>query len=185
MRLLENECYLQDLRSVSDLALPWEKLQGKSFLISGATGMIGSTLIQVLMDRNDRHGLGCSVTALGRNEEKGHERLGEYWGRDDFTFVRCNINDMENLRGAAREAAALSDDGRASFHYIFHAASNTHPVAYANDPIGTVVTNIIGLNNLLDLAADLGAERFLFASSNEIYGENRGDIERFDEKYCG
>ena len=41
MRLLENECYLQDLRSVSDLALPWEKLQGKSFLISGATGMIG------------------------------------------------------------------------------------------------------------------------------------------------
>ena len=88
MRLLENECYLQDLRSVSDLALPWEKLQGKSFLISGATGMIGSTLIQVLMDRNDRHGLGCSVTALGRNEEKGHERLGEYWGRDDFTFVR-------------------------------------------------------------------------------------------------
>ena len=185
MRLLENECYLQDLRSVSDLALPWEKLQGKSFMISGATGMIGSTLIQVLMDRNDRHGLGCSVTALGRNEEKGHERLGEYWGRDDFTFVRCDINDMENLRGAAREAAALSDDGRASFHYIFHAASNTHPVAYANDPIGTVVTNIIGLNNLLDLAADLGAERFLFASSNEIYGENRGDIERFDEKYCG
>ena len=71
MRLLENECYLQDLRSVSDLALPWEKLQGKSFLISGATGMIGSTLIQVLMDRNDRHGLGCSVTALGRNEERG------------------------------------------------------------------------------------------------------------------
>lgn len=185
MRLLENECYLQDLRSVSGIDLPWEKLRGKRFLISGATGMIGCTLIQVLMDRNDRFALGCSVTALGRNMEKGHERLGEYWGRDDFTFVRCDINDMENLRGAVREAAAEPEGGALCVDYIFHAASNTHPLAYASDPIGTVVTNIIGLNNLLELASELGAERFLFASSNEIYGENRGDIERFDEKYCG
>jgi len=47
------------------------------------------------------------------------------------------------------------------------------------------VTNIIGLNNLLNYAADHGCSRFLFASSNEIYGENRGDAELFDEKYCG
>ena len=32
---------------------------------------------------------------------------------------------------------------------------------------------------------DHQAERMAFASSNEIYGENRGDVEKFDEDYCG
>ena len=69
--------------------------------------------------------------------------------------------------------------------YVLHLASNTHPVAYATDPIGTITTNVIALNNLLALAAEKKSSRFLFASSNEIYGENRGDVELFDEKYCG
>ena len=86
---------------------------------------------------------------------------------------------MENLKKSLRAAGLEHVD------YVFHAASNTHPVAYATDPIGTVVTNIIGLNNLLEFAAKAGARRFAFASSNEIYGENRGDVELFDEKYCG
>ena len=38
---------------------------------------------------------------------------------------------------------------------------------------------------LVQLAAEHGCRRFLFASSNEIYGENRGDVELFDEEYCG
>ena len=52
MRLLESELFQQDLSGVTALALPWEKLQGASFMISGATGMIGSTLIHVLMKKN-------------------------------------------------------------------------------------------------------------------------------------
>jgi nucleoside-diphosphate-sugar epimerase len=73
--------------------------------------------------------------------------------------------------------------GRADF--VLHLASNTHPVQYATDPIGTITTNVIGLQRMLDFATDRGAERFLFASSNEVYGENRGDVELFDEQYCG
>ena len=56
---------------------------------------------------------------------------------------------------------------------------------YSTDPIGTITTNIIGLQNLLDFAVEHHASRFAFASSNEIYGENRGDAELFDESYCG
>jgi nucleoside-diphosphate-sugar epimerase len=56
---------------------------------------------------------------------------------------------------------------------------------YSTDPIGTITTNIIGLGNMLDFACAHGAARFAFASSNEIYGENRGDTELFDEEYCG
>ncbi len=146
-------------------------------MISGATGMIGSCLISVLMMRNQAYGMDCSVIALGRSREKAKERLLEFWEDPHFHFVECDIDQEESLRKAL-EAFSRID-------YIFHAASNTHPVAYASDPIGTVLTNIIGLNNLLSLAAEKKAKRFLFASSNEIYGENRGDVELFDESYCG
>ena len=71
------------------------------------------------------------------------------------------------------------------FDYIIHLASNTHPLLYATDPIGTITTNIIGLQNLLDFAVNHHTTRFLFTSSNEIYGENRGDVELFNEDYCG
>ena len=38
---------------------------------------------------------------------------------------------------------------------------------------------------MLDYSVEHNAERFIFASSNEIYGENRGDTELFAEDYCG
>lgn len=38
---------------------------------------------------------------------------------------------------------------------------------------------------MLDFSVKYDAKRFAFASSNEIYGENRGDQELFDENYCG
>ena len=175
MRLNCNQLYQNDLAAVTRLDLPWQMLDGKRILLSGATGMIGSTLIDVLMKRNRENGADIYVTALGRNEEKARDRFAEYWEDGHFSFAACDINDSQSLEAAIKEKT----------DYVFHAASNTHPLAYANDPIGTVVTNIIGLNNLLDYAAEHGCSRFLFASSNEIYGENRGDTELFDEKYCG
>ena len=69
--------------------------------------------------------------------------------------------------------------------YCIHLASSTHPVQYATDPIGTITANIIGTRNLLEFASSHGCKRFAFASSNEIYGENRGDTELFKEDYCG
>ena len=56
---------------------------------------------------------------------------------------------------------------------------------YLEYAIGTITTNIIGVQNLLDFAVEHHTTRFAFASSNEVYGENRGDVEKFDEKYCG
>ena len=42
MNLYENDLYLQDVRAVAELDFPWEQIRGRSILISGATGMIGS-----------------------------------------------------------------------------------------------------------------------------------------------
>lgn len=170
--MIDNLAYREDVKYVADLELPWKKLDNKSILITGASGLIGSFLIDVLMEKN-LHGLNCKVYALGRNLAKAKNRFERYWTSPLFEFVSHDIN----------EPLELINTNQVDF--VVHLASNTHPVAYATDPIGTVTANIIGTNNLLRFAVDHHAERFAFASSNEIYGENRGDVEFFDETYCG
>ena len=174
MNLFDSPLYQEDLQLISSFAsIPWNRLHGSSILLSGATGMIGSLLVDAILYKNEKEGLDCQVLALGRNEAKAKQRFGHGWDSPFFRFVECDVNKAETM------PADLRAD------YVLHLASNTHPVAYATDPIGTVTANIIGTQNMLDLAVRCGAKRFLFASSNEIYGENRGDTELFDESYCG
>lgn len=167
-RLLNIKDYIEDVDRVAALDLPWEKLRGKTILITGGTGLIGSFLIDVLKAAD----IGCTVLLFGRSEEKAKARFEEYWNEGWLKFVKW-------------DAAEAISPRIERMDYVLHLASNTHPVAYATDPIGTIATNVIALNNLLAFAAERKASRFLFASSNEIYGENRGDVELFDEKYCG
>lgn len=168
-RLLEIPEYIEDVKRVAALDLPWDRLCGKTILITGGTGLIGSFLIDVLATTN----FGCKVLLFGRSEEKARERFEEYWCKGWIDFVKWD------------PGSATLPNVECPVDYVLHLASNTHPIAYATDPIGTITTNVIALNNLLSLAVEKQAVRFLFASSNEIYGENRGDVELFDEKYCG
>ena len=164
--------YINEVTALAQLPLPWEKLQGSCILITGACGMIGSYMVDTLLAANSLHHLEMSVLAVGRSEEKARTRFGHYWNRPDFRFLEGDVN---KPLPAVRE----------SIDYIFHAASNTHPVAYATDPIGTICTNILGTHHLLQMATTHACKRFVFASTVEIYGENRGDCEQFTEDYCG
>ena len=170
MNRTKDEAYLSGVDTVCALDLPWGQLAGKSVAISGATGMIGAFLVDVIMRKNIEEGLGCRVIALGRSAEKARTRL-PYFEDDHFLF---------------EEGSVISPNYRPSqpADYVLHLASSTHPRQYATDPIGTIRANVDGLQNLLEYASDCGA-RLLFASSVEIYGQNRGDVERFDESYCG
>ena len=69
--------------------------------------------------------------------------------------------------------------------YIIHAASNAHPKAFTTEPIETLLGNINGTKNMLDLAKESEIERFIYISSGEIYGENLDNIEGFEEEYRG
>lgn len=172
MNLYDNKLYKEDIEYVTGLELPWEKLQDKSILISGATGLVGSFLIDVLMSKNEA-GLNCTVYALSRNAEKAADRFSKWKNNDLLNFIPYDIQ-----LPLVREDIGTVD-------YVLHMASNTHPMQYSTDPIGTITTNIIGVQNMLDFAVEHKASRFAFTSSNEIYGENRGDVELFDEDYCG
>lgn len=172
MKVYENPQYIEDVNYVADFDLPWEKLNNKSIMLSGATGLIGSMLVDVIMKKNEE-GLNCTIYALGRSESRMRRRFGYCYASRLFKFVEYDVNRKLSLNNVK-----IVD-------YILHLASNTHPVQYSTDPIGTITTNIIGLQNLLNFAVEHNTARFVFASSNEIYGENRGDVEKFNEKYCG
>lgn len=173
MSLYDNAQYMADVRNVVQLLLPWEKMQDKSIMLSGATGLIGSFLVDVILEKNLLDDLNCTVYALGRNEKKANERFSRYINDSHYKFIPYDVK------------FPLTYEGKEKIDYILHLAANTHPMLYATDPIGTITTNIIGVQNMLEFAVEHNATRFAFASSNEIYGENRGDVELFEEDYCG
>lgn len=173
MKLYNNEIYQHDIESVANFE-ELNKLTGSKFLITGATGMIASVIIDILMYYNNtiiESSKGIHIIAVSRNEAKARERFAAYWDSVFFTYLSQDIS---------QSLPELGD-----VDYILHAASNTHPRVYATDPIGTITANVTGTYELLSYAAEHHCRRFLCFSSVEIYGENRKDVDKFDESYLG
>ena len=163
--------YENQLKQLTNQNRIWNKLSGSTILLSGATGMLGKCMIDAVMLRNEIYGDGMKIIALSRNVETAKVRLAEYMNNPYFQYISCDVNEK------------ISECGKVD--YIIHAASNTHPRQYSGDPIGTITANVFGTKNLLDYAVEHSAKRFCFVSSVEIYGENRGDVETFEESYLG
>ena len=173
MKLYNNEIYQHDIESVANFE-ELNKLTGSKFLITGATGMIASVIIDILMYYNNtiiESSKGIHIIAVSRNEAKARERFAAYWDSVFFTYLSQDIS---------QSLPELGD-----VDYILHAASNTHPRVYATDPIGTITANVTGTYELLSYAAEHHCRRFLCFSSVEIYGENRKDVDKFKESYLG
>lgn len=126
--------------------------------------MVGTHLIDALMKRG-----GISVIAVGRSREKGVARLGEYFGNKYFTFLEHDV------------CQPFPDDLFAD--YIIPMASNTHPLAYSQYPIETMMINLKGAEHALNLAERTGA-MVVYTSTNEVYG-NATDDQPFDEESNG
>jgi nucleoside-diphosphate-sugar epimerase len=141
-----------------------DALRGKKILITGATGMVGVMLIDSLMKLGD-----VKVIAVGRNREKAAERLGEYFDNSNFLFMEHDV-------------CMPFPDG-ISADYIIPMASNTHPLAYSQFPIETMMINLKGAEHALNLAERTGAT-VVYTSTNEIYG-NAVNNTAFDEDSNG
>lgn len=139
MDLCNNKLYLEDVKNVASVLLPWDKLRNKSLLISGATGLIGSFLVDVIMYKNTK-GLHCTIYTLGRNLKSLERRFSYYSNNKYFIALQHDIN------------TPLIKHDIPTVDYILHLASNTHPLAYATEPISTITTNIIGTINMLEFA---------------------------------
>ncbi len=141
-----------------------DQLKGKTVLITGATGLLGMCMIDALMTLGE-----VNVIAVGRNKDKANDRLGEYYNSPQFTFLQQDV--------------CQPFPSHLMVDYVIPLASNTHPKAYSQFPVETVLTNVKGAENALELAERCGAT-LLYPSSVEVYGNARGE-DIFTEDYTG
>ena len=149
----------------------YKKIDNKTILLTGATGLVGKTFIEHILNRNKEKNVHTKVIAIGRSKQKFIERFKDINKIDNFTFVEHDVN----------EPITINE----KIDLIIHLASNTHPKQYAKEPIATEITNIIGTKNMLDLAAKNKNCKFFFMSSGDVYGENDTGKEYLSEEDIG
>lgn len=153
----------------------WNKFFNKKIVLSGGTGMILSYLIDVIMQANVQLRQNIEIISIGRNENAFNER---------FSHWICNQTTLRFVQGDMSHSLS-SNELLHNADYIIHGASTTHPKDYAQYPISTIMTNVMGTKNMLDLAGTKKGSRFLLMSSVEVYGDNRNGIAAFTENDCG
>lgn len=158
--------YKEELNNILSLDLPWEQLRGCNILVTGATGLIGSSLVEVLMAKEIEN---CNVYAAGRNEDRARKIFSKYINNRLFHFMKMDVNFPIN--------------SNVDFHYIIHAASNASPNYFVSNPVEIIKSNIYGVANLCDYGLTHKLRRLLFVSSGEVYGEGDGRV--FTEDYSG
>lgn len=158
--------YSDDILKVANISFPWSLLSGCNLLVTGATGLIGSCLIEVLLSNPV---LDYDVYAAGRNEARARERFGRFFDNPHFHFLKYDV--------------VLPFKSTLEFHYVIHAASNASPASFVSSPVETMKANLLGVMHLLDYGKDHLLKRFLYVSSGEVYGE--GDGREFSEEYSG
>ncbi|MFT3984492.1 MAG: NAD(P)-dependent oxidoreductase [Lachnospiraceae bacterium] len=142
--------------------ISYEGFRNKRILVTGATGLIGFSLIKALLEINQSEELGLHITALVRNREKALERFDEYNGQNAFLLLTGDVCREEIFCGQA-------------WDYMVHGAGNAHPKVFAMQPVETMKANLLGTMNLLEHAVKQKSmqevKKILFLSSGEIYGE--------------
>lgn len=148
---VRNPLYVEDLEN----AAAYAELDNSSVLVTGASGLIGSFIVDALAYHNEKHGANIKIYAMSRRLEKLRER-----------FSYCT--DIHNVSLAAHDICKPLEDVR--YDYIIHAASNADPRTYALYPVETIQTNIIGTTNVLEYARAHKETCVLFTSTMEVYG---------------
>ena len=146
----------RDFEELEGLSLPWERLRGKTVLLTGGTGFVGRYLTQALCHLNARKGLGLELVLFHRGST-------ELPSSDPaIRWIKGSITE-EFLPGGL-----LPD-------IIIHGASPGNRRSIRSRPMDIVDTNILATRYLLECAGKHGAQ-LLFFSSAEVYPRNRGPI---------
>lgn len=158
--------YKDDIKKAAQAKIDWGKLSGKNILVTGATGLIGSCIVEILMSREN---INYHVYASGRNEQRVKRLFAEYQNSPFFHFVKYDV--VEPL------------DSDINFHFIIAAASGANPVLYSTDPVGVMKANFDGVDHLFSYGVNHFLEKFVYVSSGDVYGEGDGRV--FTEDYSG
>ena len=167
---MREDVIIEDLQRMCQADLPWKQLDGKTILITGATGMLASYVTWFLLCLHEEAGIDVSVVALCRNPQKAEHYYSSHIGKPYFRLLTQDVCDPIVYDGAV--------------DYIFHLAGNASPHFINTDPVGIMKCNLQGTMNVLELARKKQTAKVVFASTREVYGKNE-EAELLDEKAFG
>ncbi len=170
MDFYDSKTFREDLKQAVMQTVSREQLHHSSVMITGASGLIGSFMTDMLLEMNRTENAGITVYAIDLSRERMEARFAGV-RTEQLIFVEHNVNDLPDFDFPV--------------DYIIHAASNAFPAAFNSDPVGTIMSNIQGTKYLLDYGRDHGAKRLLYISSGEVYGQGDLSLDSFAESYGG
>lgn len=170
MSFYQSESYLKNLEIAVNSTVGIEKLFHSSIMIAGASGLIGSYMVDMLLYANRQMNANITVYALDRDMERITTRF-EGTQTNQIIYIEHDVNALPKFDYPV--------------DYIIHAASNAFPAVFNSDPVGTIMSNIQGTKYLLDYGKDHSCKRFLYISSGEVYGQGDISLECFEESYAG
>jgi nucleoside-diphosphate-sugar epimerase len=135
-----------------------QRFAGKTILITGAAGFLGTQFVHYFLTLNDEHSISrpCRVVAMDNYLRGIPEWLAALKSRKDLEVMAADVVKCDTYPRA---------------DFIIHAASVASPMFYRQYPIETMDANIWGLRRLLEHARTNPPEGLLFFSSSEIYGD--------------
>lgn len=168
-----NTIIKQDVRNIA-IAIKKEArmLEGKTLVISGGAGFIGSYIVRTVYFLNT-HSFRKQCHVVVMDNFKTSKR------RDDFDAMESGGVEILECDVTKPFLAPGSAD------YIIHAAGLASPVYYRKYPMETIEAAIFGTKNLLELAKAKKTKSFLFFSSSEIYGDPDPNFIPTPETYRG
>ncbi|MCI0411453.1 NAD-dependent epimerase/dehydratase family protein [bacterium] len=147
-------------------------LEGKTILIAGGSGFLGSYIVAVFQQLNrDIFSHPCTVFVLDNYITGSRNHILTRITDPNIHFVEHNVS--------------LPYDMEGDLHYILHAAGIASPVHYRTFPVEAIESAIWGAKNLLELARRKTIQSFLFFSSSEIYGDPAPESIPTPETYFG
>lgn len=156
---------LEDFKNLRELYSPlFESLDGKNILVTGATGLIGRTLVFSILQNTTS----ANIIAHVRNKEKAESLFFDVPNKERLSFLVSDI----------KEKFPKSEP----VDYIIHAASETSSKAFVENPVETIETAIAGTRNILEFARQQNIESLVYLSTMEVYGTPATDDKIFENQ---
>jgi len=170
---MKDSIFKEDIRYILEsIKSDLPQLKDKKILVTGATGFIGTYLIETLSLHNQlQHEFSYKIFGLARNSAK-----------KDQVAMRSALN--------RQGVILLSGDVRnfkfpEPFDFIIHAAAPVDPKFLRQNPLETADIIVTGTRHILQQAVENKTSRVLYISSGAVYGKQPVDLPEISEEYIG
>lgn len=167
-----------DLEDVTKMIAPCMSMfQGARILVTGASGFVGSWLVETFHHANKTLGLNAHLVGVGAPTDDLALQCPQLLGFDDVKMV------CADTRRLAVELRSQLPGWCDQFDAVIHAAIHVDSLTYDRQPLPTLETGVMGTWEALELARNANVRRFLYVSSGAIYGAQPRTTERLDEDH--